>query len=106
MRKSRQPIDLSQIGRMELDVVGSGSANGAPWFSVWLAPMMYSARDDNAKAAEIDLIENYDHSRVGQDVSNMNTAFSQCGLNIPAYAYTVPYCKAAHWDAVSSKVNH
>ena len=69
MRKTRMPIDLSQIGDIEIDIVAKGSTGKAPWYSIWLAPMMYANRDDGAKAAEIDIIDNYDQNGGGPDLA-------------------------------------
>jgi len=79
-----------------------GTAAGAPWYSIWLTPMVYSDKNDNAKAAEIDLIENYDYRRRHLDMNNVQTAFAQCGV-LP---YTLPYCQSNYWGPVATTVNH
>jgi hypothetical protein len=102
MRKSRLPVDLSQLSKIEMDLKSSGSTGAAPWYSVWLAPMVYADRDDNAKAAEIDMVENYDQQHRGQDVNSVNSNFAQCG-DLP---YTLPYCQSSGWGAVATSLNH
>jgi len=102
MRKTRLPVDLSTIGRVELDLKSSGSTGKAPWYAVWFAPMVYSDKDDNAKAAEIDLVENYDQNLRGQDVNNVNTNFAQCGIP----PYTQPYCRSSSWGPVATQLKH
>lgn len=106
LRKTRLPVDLSVVGRIELDVKSSCSTSDmAPWYAVWLTPMLYGKTDDEAKAAEIDLVENYDNGRLGQDVNKVATNFAQCGMNGP-YAYTRPYCHRSEWGAVATTLNH
>jgi hypothetical protein len=103
MRKSRKQVDLSVIGRLELDVsvTGQGTQPGtAPWYSVWLVPMNYSAPFANDKAAEIDLIENYSGS--WGDMSSVASNFAQCGIT----DYTLAYCKNSHWPQRATEINH
>lgn len=105
MRKSRLPIDLSVIGRIEFDVYSSGGGGVAPWYSVWLTPMLYAGTDDSAKAAEIDLIENYDVSKQGVDMNRVNSNFATCGGD-GDFAYTKPFCKDSVWGALATSLNH
>lgn len=107
MRKSRKQIDLSVIGRIELDikVTGQGTSPGtAPWYSVWLVPMNYSDAGAAGKAAEIDLLENYaqwaEEARV--DASGLYTNFAQCGID----SYTLPYCTRTIWSEGATDVDH
>lgn len=102
MRKSRLPVDFSEIWKIELDIMAEGSTGKAPWYSVWLAPAIYADTDDNAKAAEIDIIENYDQAGRGHDVNDVKSNFAQCGLD----SYTKPYCQASGWGNVATAVNH
>jgi len=102
MRKSRLPIDLSVIDKIEMDIHSQGSHPKAPWYAVWLAPMIYSDRDDNAKAAEIDILENYDQQHRGSDVSSLNSNFAQCG----DVSYTIGWCKPSGWGIPANAVNH
>jgi hypothetical protein len=107
MRQSRQQIDLSVIGRMELDikVTGQGTSYGsAPWYSVWLVPMHYSDTDASGKAAEIDLLENYNQAaeQSKSDANGLATNFAQCGID----GYTLPYCKRSVWFESATDVDH
>jgi len=104
MRHSRVPVDLSVIGRMELDITTRGSSEDAPWYSVWLAPMLYSGEDDATKAAEIDIIENYDYTRRGLDMSVVKTTFAQCGQP-GEYSWTEPICKAMQWNEPAGRIS-
>mmetsp|Transcript_105289 Transcript_105289/g.307784 ORF Transcript_105289/g.307784 Transcript_105289/m.307784 type:complete len:346 (-) Transcript_105289:71-1108(-) len=106
MRKSRVPIDLSQIGRIELDVAASGSGDKAPWYSVWLAPMLYSVADASEKAAEIDLVENYVQAGRGFDVDDVKSNFAKCDPTIPGMQWTAGYCKAVDWGLHATAVGH
>merc|ERR1719482_1415452 len=85
-----------------MDVSSSGTQKVAPWYAIWLAPMIYADRDDNAKAAEIDMVENYDFTKRGQDMNNVFSNFAQCGIP----AYTQPYCRASSWGAVATALHH
>lgn len=85
-----------------MDLETSGGNGRAPWYSVWLTPMMYSDKDDNAKAAEIDLVENYDWKRRGSDMNSLQSAFAQCGI----VGYTTPWCKASYWGQDATRLNH
>lgn len=105
MRKTRVPIDLSKIGRIELVAKTSGSTGKAPWYALWLTPMVYGPANDNAKAAEIDIIENYDWLHRGEDVNSVKTAFAQCGIG-GDHAYTDPFCKPSDWGHVATALNH
>jgi len=107
MRQSREQVDLSVIGRMELDisVTGQGTYAGvAPWYSVWLVPMLYSDTDASGKAAEIDLLENYNQAgaQSKSDVSGLATNFAQCGID----GYTLPFCTRSVWSEGATDVNH
>jgi len=106
MRKSRVPIDLSKIGRIEMDVKASGPGSDAPWYAVWLAPMMYSVPGASDKAAEIDLIENYDHTRRGYDVNQVKTVFALCDPKLPGQHWTAPFCKPLKWGVEATTVDH
>lgn len=104
-RKSRVPVDLSKIGRMELDIQTSPKGccgNKAPFYSVWLSPMNYSDVGDNAKAAEIDLIENYEQNGRTRDVNSVKTNFAQCG----DIDYTRPYCHNINWNVDATSIDH
>jgi hypothetical protein len=105
MRKTRLPIDLSKIGAIEMDLVAKGSTNVAPWYSIWLAPMVYARTDDNAKAAEIDIIENYDQNGRGHDVNDVRSNFAQCGIG-GSFSYTDDFCKPSSWGHVATEVQH
>jgi len=104
MRKSRVPIDLSVISRIELDVSTSGSTSEAPWYALRLFPAMYGNTMDNAKSAQIDLIENYDFDKTedGKDMNSLRTGFANCGMK----KYTEEYCRTFKWDTAASKVDH
>merc|ERR1719469_1401941 len=104
MRKTRAPVDLSVITRIELDVTTSSSKRGVPWFSVFLAPAIVSNPNDKAKAAQIDLIESWDYSDTGPDtgLSYLRSAFGRCGVE----KYTLDYCKTSNWyNTETNKVN-
>jgi hypothetical protein len=104
MRKSRLPVDLSVIGRMELDITAKGSSENAPWYAVWMAPMLYSGVNDATKAAEIDIIENYDYMKRGSDSSLVKTTFAQCGQ--PGdYSWTQSVCKAMDWHEKAGRIS-
>jgi len=104
MRHSRVPVDLSVIGRMELDITTKGSSEDAPWYSVWLVPMLYSGEDDSTKAAEIDIIENYDYMKLGSDSSLVKTTFAQCGQP-GEYSWTETICKAMDWTEPAGRIS-
>jgi len=98
MRKSRLPIDLTTIGRIELDIqtTADEGAFGAPWYSVWLAPMIGNSVRQVQKDAEIDLIENIDGGSAWNPVNQLSTQFSDCGHSyVPG---SEPYCSNAMWD--------
>lgn len=98
MRKSRVPVDLSSIDRMELDITANGTSDEAPWYSVWLVPMLYSGPngDDTSKSAEIDLIENYDYERRGMEMNRAVTTFAECGQ--PGFDWSFGVCTAMDWN--------
>mmetsp|Transcript_118822 Transcript_118822/g.236720 ORF Transcript_118822/g.236720 Transcript_118822/m.236720 type:complete len:387 (-) Transcript_118822:273-1433(-) len=105
MRKSRVPVDLSQIGKIELDIKTSGSGPNSPWWAFWLEPVVYPIGNMEG-SAEIDVIENYDYkkTRLHQDGSKVKTQFSQCDPDL--HPQDAQWCTSTHWNVDSTKIDH
>lgn len=87
---------------MELDIKTTADvgATGAPWYSVWLSPMLTNSVATVAKDAEIDMIENIDGTQAWGPINRLHTQFSDCGQNyVPA---SKPYCQNFDWSGVNS----
>eukprot|EP00927_Polykrikos_kofoidii_P068610 TRINITY_DN63956_c0_g1_i1.p1 TRINITY_DN63956_c0_g1~~TRINITY_DN63956_c0_g1_i1.p1 ORF type:complete len:319 (+),score=37.11 TRINITY_DN63956_c0_g1_i1:48-1004(+) len=103
MRKTRVPVDLSSIGRIEVDVRASGTSSQSPWYALWLAPMDYSFTDGSV-SAEINLIENRNETTYGHGSNDLHSSFPSCAPDGPAFASG--YCTPLRWDAEASDIDH
>jgi len=105
MRKSRVPVDLSKIVKIDLDIKTTGSGQTAPWYSFWLEPAVYSTGNPEG-SAEIDVIENYDflRTKLHQDGNKVKTQFSQCDPD--QKPQDSQWCSSAHWNVDATKIDH
>ena len=124
LRPYMHPIDLTKITRIELNVKTHGQGapcvkNGAdrttacaPWFAVWLAPMVYDGSFSNTFSAEINLIQNYDlpNPESGQSYdlyNNVHSSFPNC--DNPGNTNTgIPreFCEMLDWGVDATNINH
>lgn len=109
MRKSKIPVDLSKIGRIEVDVRAIGKQKYAPWYALWLAPMDYSFVEGSV-SAEINLIENRNASTYwGNGSNNAHSSFpscAPCGPDEPCCSYCSSYCKPLSWSHAANDIDH
>ena len=134
LRTYSHPIDLTETTRIELNVKTAGHgapcviapvagrSTCAPWFAVWLAPMIYednfSAPYNNTWNAEINLLEN--HAGAGGPgtggpygfvYNNVHSSFPGCdnvGCDNVACDTNVPkeLCQKELWDVDATDINH
>ena len=132
LRTYSHPIDLMKTTRIELNVKTAGRgapcvndpvagrSTCAPWFAVWLAPMIYEYGKgyENTWNAEINLIEN--HAGAGGPgtggpygfvYNNVHSSFPGCdnvGCDNVACDTNVPkeLCQKELWDVDATDINH
>ena len=134
LRTYSHPIDLNLTTRIELNVKTAGHgapcvndpvagrSTCAPWFAVWLAPMIYEydlpAPYNNTWNAEINLLEN--HAGAGGPgtggpygfvYNNVHSSFPGCdnvGCDNQRCDANVPkeLCQKELWDVDATDINH
>ena len=127
LRTYSHPIDLTETTRIELNVKTAGRgapcvndpvagrSTCAPWFAVWLAPMIYEYGKgyENTWNAEINLIEN--HAGAGGPgtggpygfvYNNVHSSFPACD-NVGNNDTTVPkeLCQMLGWDIANEDLS-
>ena len=113
------PIDLTMTTRVELNVktagqgapCGAGNGTCAPWFAVWLAPMVYDWSFDNTFSAEINLVENHalDAGNRSYLYNHVHSSYPDCdntGEDHAARNKDNEYCKMLRWDVPATALNH